>query len=156
MKEGAKVDFSTPLGEGFQIRKGFHSPTPDLAVNHVLLMACGSGLAPIAAAIESGCLQLGLKNLNDELQAPSALLYIGARSPAHLPYAEKYVEWEEKGVKVKLTVWWKCFNSFTDSTYLLTIRWCPCSAARRVDMCKKRFGRIPWLCRRGLWRFCVE
>jgi len=101
---GAHVDLSTPLGKGFQTQNVLDTcSTATSPVTHILLMACGSGLAPIAAAIESGCLQQqrgASKEVGDGFVPRSVLLYIGARSPAHLPYAEKYAEWEERGVKV--------------------------------------------------------
>jgi hypothetical protein len=50
----------------------------DFPTNNVLLMACGSGLAPIAAAIESS--QLGLKTQGfNSLFQRTATLYIGAK-----------------------------------------------------------------------------
>jgi NAD(P)H-flavin reductase len=65
----------------------------------VLLMACGTGLAPIAAAIESNTLGLKEKNYN-ALYERKGLLYIGAKTPAHLPFQKKYKEWQDKGITV--------------------------------------------------------
>lgn len=47
-----KVDLSIALGKGFQIKEYFTNYKNDFPVNNVLLMACGSGIAPIVAAIE--------------------------------------------------------------------------------------------------------
>jgi NAD(P)H-flavin reductase len=109
MREGERIDLSAPKGSGFRIEDGIHQCRSDAHISNILLIACGSGLAPIAAAIESN--QLGLHRA-DEDGAPSlsgglialprtARLYIGARTPAHLPYADRYPAWREKGIEVR-------------------------------------------------------
>jgi len=96
---GASVDLSLPQGRGFQIDEYFNNYKKDFPVNSILLMACGSGIAPIAAALDSG--KLGLKETSYEsIFARKAKLYIGAKTESHLPFAEKYAEWAEKGVQV--------------------------------------------------------
>lgn len=98
-KEGDIVDLSAPQGRGFEIQEYFEKYKADFPVNNVLMVACGSGLAPIAAAIESGALGLGEARYTS-IFARRAQLYIGARSPAHLPFADKYARWEELGIEV--------------------------------------------------------
>jgi NAD(P)H-flavin reductase len=111
MREGEQIDLSAPIGAGFRIEERIHQCRSDFHVNNILMIACGSGLAPIAAAIESN--QLGLQQ-GDEDSVPSlssliapprmARLYIGARTPAHLPYADRYPTWREKGIEVLIAV----------------------------------------------------
>ena len=97
--EGADVLISAPMGKGFAIEENFDQYKFDFPTMRVVMLACGSGIAPIAAAIESG--QLKLKEVGyNSLVERRGVLYIGARSEAHLPFKSKYQEWEEKGIKV--------------------------------------------------------
>lgn len=98
-KEGDQLDLSVPQGRGFEITEYFDRYKEDFPVNNVLMVACGSGLAPITAAIESGVLGLGQSGYTS-IYARRAQLYIGARSPLHLPFADKYARWEEMGIQV--------------------------------------------------------
>ena len=98
-KDGDNVEVSSAQGKGFQIEEYLEKYKFDFPVTNVLLMATGSGLAPIAAAIESGT--LGLKEIKyNSLFERRATLYIGARTPNHIPFASKFPMWEEMGVKV--------------------------------------------------------
>jgi len=108
------VSLSLPQGKGFRIGEFFDNYQADWAVFNVLLLACGSGLAPIASVLDSGVLKLGATptffppSASPTVPIPSILpgasrsatLYIGARSEAHLPLKEKYSAWESSGVKV--------------------------------------------------------
>uniref|UniRef100_A0A7S3HI11 Oxidoreductase FAD/NAD(P)-binding domain-containing protein n=1 Tax=Spumella elongata TaxID=89044 RepID=A0A7S3HI11_9STRA len=101
----SSIDLSIPMGRGFQIQEALNTHNDDQQIKHIVLMACGSGLAPIAAVIESGCLQLSPTNSQEVMDIKKSpdrtiTLYIGARTRAHLPFAERYAEWEKKGVKV--------------------------------------------------------
>lgn len=93
------VDVSIPQGKGFQLEEYFEKYKYDYPVTNVLLMACGSGLAPIASVLDSDLLGLNKINYNS-LYPRKATLYIGARTQHHLPMANKYAEWEEKGVTI--------------------------------------------------------
>ena len=96
---GAEVLVSVPQGQGFAIEENFDQYKFDFPTMRVVMMACGSGVAPIGAAIESG--QLKLKKVGyNSLFARQGVLYIGARTEAHLPFKDKYKEWEDKGVTV--------------------------------------------------------
>jgi len=98
-KEGELFDLSVALGKGFQIKEYFDNYKNDFPVNNILLMACGSGLAPIAAAIDSG--NLGLRETGyTTIFERKAILYIGARTPDHLPFASKYPAWEKQGIRI--------------------------------------------------------
>lgn len=96
---GSKVDVSLAQGKGFPVVEYFDKYKFDYPATNILLMACGSGLAPIASAIESNTLNL-LTTAYNSLQSRKAKLYIGARTESHLPYKSKYQEWESKGVTV--------------------------------------------------------
>lgn len=98
-KAGDVLDLSAPLGKGFQIEQYFENYHADFPVNNVLMIACGSGLAPIAAAIESNALGLGQAQYKS-IYARKAQLYVGVRSPAHLPYADQYARWQAMGIQV--------------------------------------------------------
>lgn len=99
MKGGDSVEVSSAQGKGFQITEYLDKYKFDFPVFSVLLMATGTGLAPIAAAIESG--SLGLKKTNyNSLFERKATLYLGARTPEHIPFASKFPLWEEMGIKV--------------------------------------------------------
>jgi NAD(P)H-flavin reductase len=96
---GTQVQISAPQGKGFAIEENFDQYKFDFPTMRVVMMACGSGLAPIAAAIDSGELKLKEVGYNS-LFARQGVLYIGARTEKHLPFKDKYKEWEDKGVTV--------------------------------------------------------
>lgn len=96
---GDKLDLSAPQGKGFQIEEYFENYRNDWAVSNVVLLAAGSGLAPIASALEYP--GLGLKQTGkNTLFERRATLYLGARSKAHLPMMSKYAAWKELGIDV--------------------------------------------------------
>eukprot|EP01041_Mallomonas_annulata_P003800 gene3800-7551_t len=97
--EGTTLEMSNPMGKGFLFQEYFDKYKFDFPTMQVVLMACGSGLAPIAAAIESDGLGLNKKNYNS-LYERRGVLYIGAKTAAHLPFRNKYQQWEERGVTV--------------------------------------------------------
>lgn len=98
-KAGSAVDVSLAQGKGFNYAEYFEKYKFDYPATNILLMACGSGIAPIASAIESNTLNL-LSTAYNSLQSRKAKLYIGARTESHLPLQSKYQEWESKGVTV--------------------------------------------------------
>lgn len=98
-KAGDTLDVSMPQGKGFQIVDGFDKYKNDFPAFNVLLMATGSGLAPIAAAIDYAPLALRKVGANS-LYERTATLYLGARSENHLPFRSKFGDWESKGVKI--------------------------------------------------------
>lgn len=55
------------------------------------MMACGSGLAPVASYIDgnAGWGEMGINSLSPR----KGVLYIGAKTEKHLPLAAKYAEW---------------------------------------------------------------
>jgi len=98
-KPGDKLDLSVPQGKGFAIKTSFEGYKYDFPCTNVVMMATGSGIAPIAAAIDFPLLGLRMTAANS-LFPRTAKLYVGARTEAHLPLRAKYPEWEGKGVKV--------------------------------------------------------
>lgn len=99
MKGGDNVEVSSAQGKGFQITEYLEKYKFDFPVFNVLLMATGTGIAPIAAAIESGSLGLKTTNFNSLFER-RATLYIGARTPQHIPFSSKFSQWEDMGIKV--------------------------------------------------------
>ena len=90
---------SPPMGKGFQIKDNFEGYRYDFPVTQVLMLACGTGLAPIAAAIDSSIFGLKTTSYNS-LFAKEGLLYIGAKTPEHLPCSADFKRWESQGVKI--------------------------------------------------------
>lgn len=96
----ATFEMSDAQGSGFKMPEYFEKYKNDWAANNVLMLATGSGIAPIAAAIESQVIGLGRGHYNS-LVARKGLLYIGAKTSKHLPCSNEFNRWEEQlGVKV--------------------------------------------------------
>ena len=98
-KVGDKLDMSNPMGRGFQVKEYVDGYKYDFPATNLLLMACGSGIAPIAAAIESGSLGLKTTGFNSLFER-KATLYLGARTTDHIPFKAKFAEWESMGVNI--------------------------------------------------------
>ena len=92
--ESTEVFISQVLGGGFPMEENFEGFKYDFPCQNVLLFANGSGIAPLRAAIESSL--LGATGEGGR----TARLYYGVTSPADMPYADKFTEWEAKGVEV--------------------------------------------------------
>jgi hypothetical protein len=80
---------SSPQGKGYQIDEYFNKYKFDFPTTNIVLLATGTGLAPIAAAIESNELGIGKSSYNS-LFARSGTLYVGAKTLEHLPLRERY------------------------------------------------------------------
>eukprot|EP00591_Stephanopyxis_turris_P015557 CAMPEP_0195542312 /NCGR_PEP_ID=MMETSP0794_2-20130614/51536_1 /TAXON_ID=515487 /ORGANISM="Stephanopyxis turris, Strain CCMP 815" /LENGTH=325 /DNA_ID=CAMNT_0040676443 /DNA_START=30 /DNA_END=1007 /DNA_ORIENTATION=+ len=93
---GSKVDVSQVLGGGFPIEENLDGFKYDFPTQNVLLFACGSGIAPIRAAIESGKLDITPEGKGGR----SARLYYGVRSPEDMVYSDRFSAWEAGGVQV--------------------------------------------------------
>ena len=96
---GDVFEMSAPQGKGYQIKEYFEKYKFDFPTTNVILMACGTGLAPIAAAIDSNELGIGKSSYNSLFQRKGTL-YIGARTPEHLPLQERYEAWRSMGLNV--------------------------------------------------------
>ena len=99
LNSGASVEMSPPMGKGFQIEENFDQYKFDFPTMRVVMMATGSGIAPIASAIDSDLLKLKEVGYNSLFER-EAVLYIGARTSKHIPFQSKFAGWEKKGVKV--------------------------------------------------------
>jgi len=98
-KAGDIVDMSDPQGKGFLIEEFFDKYKSDWGCSNVLMMATGSGIAPIASAIDFPALALKKIGTNTLIER-RGVLYLGARSENHLPFQSRFSEWESKGVIV--------------------------------------------------------
>ena len=96
---GSVVDVSAAMGKGFNVVEYFQKYKYDFPVTNVLMLACGSGLAPIASAIDSGILGLGQASFNS-LFGSKGTLYLGVRSTAHIPLKDRLSQWEKAGIRV--------------------------------------------------------
>jgi NAD(P)H-flavin reductase len=96
---GSQFQMSLAQGKGFQIEEYFRKYKFDFPVTNILLLAAGTGLAPIAAAIDSGLLGIGKPNYNS-LFTSKASLYVGCRTPEHMPLQTRVGRWLESGIRV--------------------------------------------------------
>jgi len=94
--DSTEVYISQVLGGGFPMKENFEGFKFDFPCQNVLLFANGSGIAPLRAAIESKQLNVALPGKGGR----SARLYYGVTTPNDMPYADKFREWEMKGVEV--------------------------------------------------------
>lgn len=93
------LEVSVPLGNGFAIEEYFDKYKNDFPTNNILMFATGTGIAPIAATIDSALLKLQLTQYTS-LFARKAKLYLGVRTPKHLPLRSKLDEWKRIGVEI--------------------------------------------------------
>jgi len=93
---GSKVDVSQVLGKGFPVQDNFEGFKYDFPTQNVMLFACGTGIAPIRAAIESGQLKISQPGKGGR----TARLYYGVRTPEDMSYANKFAEWEAHGFEI--------------------------------------------------------
>eukprot|EP01039_Chlorochromonas_danica_P009462 gene9462-10452_t len=94
-----ELEMSLPLGRGFPVQQAFESYKSDYPVTSVFLFATGSGIAPIAAAIESGTLRLGEISYTS-LFPRKAVLFYGVQTPRHLALTSRFDQWRSSGVEV--------------------------------------------------------
>lgn len=88
------LQVSQVLGGGYATAENLDGFKYDFPTQNVLLFAAGSGIAPIAAAIESGQL------LTTSNNSRTCRLYYGEQTSADLCFVEKFAAWEELGVQV--------------------------------------------------------
>ena len=94
-----KLQMSAALGSGFKIDEFFNKYKNDFPTINVILLACGTGIAPIASVIESNA--LGLKTVSyTSLMERTATLYYGVRTPKHLLFEDRFSSWESLGIKI--------------------------------------------------------
>ena len=93
------IQMSCPQGNGFKIAENFDGYKYDFPTTQVLMLACGSGLAPIASAIDSSILGMRTTSYNSLFER-RGLLYLGARTENHLPCKSDFARWEQAGIKI--------------------------------------------------------
>jgi len=90
---GSGVDVSDMQGSGFQLA----SKLPADKFPNVYVFATGSGLSPIRSLMDSPEHLGGLSGSAKR----HVKLYVGVRSPDHLPFGERIKAWEAAGVHVR-------------------------------------------------------
>ena len=98
---GSTIEVSEPQGSGFKITDAFDKYKYDFPTTHVLMMACGTGIAPIASAIDSSLLGFQTTSYNSLFER-RGLLYLGIKSPKHIPCQKDFKRWEDAGIKIIL------------------------------------------------------
>lgn len=96
---GTAVQVSQILGGGYNVEENLEGFKYDFPTQNVLLLAAGSGIAPIKAAAESGL----LLNPNDGSSGSSSRtvrLYYGERTAADLCFVDQFAAWEAAGIQV--------------------------------------------------------
>lgn len=93
LSAGSKVDVSQVLGNGYAVQENLEGFKYDFPTQNVILAAAGSGIAPIASAIESGILAAG--------ESRTCTLYYGERTAADLCFIDRYPRWMDSyGIQV--------------------------------------------------------
>ena len=96
---GSTIEMSKPQGSGFKITDAFDKYKYDFPTTHVLMMACGTGIAPIASAIDSNLLGFKTTSYNSLFER-RGILYLGIKTPGHIPCRRDFERWEEAGIKI--------------------------------------------------------
>ena len=96
---GSEVQVSEPQGYGYRISKFFDKYKFDFPTTHIMMVACGSGVAPIAAAIDSGVLGFKTTSYNSLFER-RGVLYLGVKSEKHIPCKDEFKRWEDSGILV--------------------------------------------------------
>ena len=104
LKKGGLIELSEIQGKGFAMER--------VRGRHVLLLAVGSAIGPIRAAL--------LHMLKTPGNHQSITLYFGAINAREFAYAAEFSEWKKKGVKLVRTVYppdpsWKGLNGFVQN-----------------------------------------
>jgi NAD(P)H-flavin reductase len=92
-KAGTAIQISQVLGSGYAMEENLEGYKYDFPTQNVLLFAAGSGIAPLAAVVESG--QLNVKG-----GGRTARLYYGEQTADDLCLTDRFAAWEEAGCEV--------------------------------------------------------
>jgi sulfhydrogenase subunit gamma (sulfur reductase) len=84
LRVGAAIRVGAPEGSGF--------PLADHGGRDVILVAAGSGIAPLRAVVRSV--------LHDRARYGAVTLFYGQREPGHFAYSGEWEEWRAGGVEV--------------------------------------------------------
>jgi NAD(P)H-flavin reductase len=93
---GATIQVSQVLGTGYGVKENLEGFKYDFPTQNIILVAAGSGIAPIASAIESGL--LGTAGIGS---SRTCTLYYGERTAGDLCFVDRYEYWQNScGVTV--------------------------------------------------------
>lgn len=92
LKVGDSLDVSQVMGGGYPTEENLEGFKYDFPTQNVLLFAAGSGIAPIASAIESGTLNAG--------GSRTCRLYYGERTSDDLCFVDRFTAWAAAGIEV--------------------------------------------------------
>ena len=98
LQAGAAVEISQVLGNGYPLEENLEGFKYDFPTQNILLLAAGSGIAPLKAAIESN--QLLLKEGSDISGTRTCRLYYGEQTADDLCFTNQFADWEQMGVQV--------------------------------------------------------
>jgi len=93
LKAGATLETSQVLGSGYKVEENFDGFKYDFPTQNVILVAAGSGIAPLASVIESDVLKL-------KENSRSCRLYYGEQTADDLCCVDSFSKWEEMGIEV--------------------------------------------------------
>lgn len=93
LKAGATLDVSQVLGNGYAIAENLEGFKYDFPTQNVILCAAGSGIAPLAAVMDSDILQL-------QQNSRTCRLYYGEQTADDLCCVEQFTKWEQMGIEV--------------------------------------------------------
>uniref|UniRef100_A0A7S2UVS4 Oxidoreductase FAD/NAD(P)-binding domain-containing protein n=1 Tax=Fibrocapsa japonica TaxID=94617 RepID=A0A7S2UVS4_9STRA len=94
-EDGAALEMTGAMGKGYAIQENFLGYKYDWPCINILLFACGSGIAPVRAAIENGLTVMKGSPLMKQCR-----LYYGVKTPDHLAYKDKFEAWAADGVEI--------------------------------------------------------
>ena len=96
---GSSIEVSAAQGSGFKIRDSFDKYKFDFPTTRILMMACGTGVAPIASAIDSNLLGFKTTSYNSLFER-RGILYLGVKDESYIPCQKSFKSWEEAGIRV--------------------------------------------------------
>lgn len=92
LKAGDSLQVSQVMGGGYPMEENLEGFKYDFPTQNLLLFAAGSGIAPIASAIESGQLNTG--------GGRTCRLYYGERTSSDLCFVDRFPAWANAGIEV--------------------------------------------------------
>jgi len=93
LKAGAALQVSQVLGNGYAVADNLDGFKYDFPTQNVILTAAGSGIAPLAAVLNSNLLQLSENSR-------TCRLYYGEQTADDLCCVDQFQQWEEQGIEV--------------------------------------------------------
>lgn len=93
LAKDASIQISQVLGNGYAVEENLNSLKYDFPTQNIVLLAAGSGIAPIAAVLDSASTFLQLPNR-------SCRLYYGEATADDLCCVDRFRDWENAGIEV--------------------------------------------------------